>query len=75
MVMNTLIEIETAIQQLPESNVRELALWLEEYLEEQWDLQIEQDYKYGKLDRLISRAEADIKANRLKPLDEIINNS
>jgi hypothetical protein len=27
--MNTLIEIETAIQQLPESNVRELA---EEYL-------------------------------------------
>jgi hypothetical protein len=30
--MNTLIEIETAIQQLPESNVRELALWLEEYL-------------------------------------------
>jgi hypothetical protein len=73
--MNTLIEIETAIQQLPESNVRELALWLEEYLEEQWDRQIEQDYKSGKLDRLISRAEADIKANRLKPLDEIINNS
>jgi hypothetical protein len=72
MVMNTLIEIETAIQQLPESNVRELALWLEEYLEEQWDLQIEQDYKSGKLDRLISLAEADIKANRLKPLSNYI---
>jgi predicted membrane chloride channel (bestrophin family) len=66
--MNTLTEIEVAIQQLPASNVRELALWLEEYLEAQWDRQILQDYQSGNLDRLINRAEADIKANRVKPL-------
>jgi hypothetical protein len=73
--VNTIADIESAIQQLPEPQIRELSAWLEEYLEEKWDSQIEQDYRSGKLDSLIHRAEADIKANRLKPLDEIINHS
>ncbi|BAY96146.1 hypothetical protein NIES37_00730 [Tolypothrix tenuis PCC 7101] len=61
--MSTLPEIEAAIQQLPENDIRQLAAWLEEYLEQMWDKQIETDLVSGKLDKLIAKAEADIAAN------------
>ena len=32
------------------------------------------DASSGRLDKLIQRAKADIKANRVKPLDEVIDN-
>ncbi|PMB11792.1 hypothetical protein CEN49_00835 [Fischerella thermalis CCMEE 5273] len=59
-------EIEAAIKQLPENDIRQLAAWLEEYLEQMWDQQIETDLASGKLDRLIAKAEADIAANRVQ---------
>jgi hypothetical protein len=71
--MTTLPEIESAIQQLPESDIRQLSEWLQIYLDEIWDRQIESDLASGKLDRLIARAEADISANRVKDLDEVFN--
>lgn len=55
--MNTRLEIESAIKQLPEDEVRNLAGWLQEYLDEMWDRQIEADLASGKLDRLIAQAE------------------
>jgi hypothetical protein len=58
--MTTLLEIEAAIKQLPESDVRKLAAWLQTYLDETWDRQIEEDLTSGKLDNLIAQAEADI---------------
>jgi hypothetical protein len=64
--MITLLEIEAAIQQLPESDIRQLSGWLQSYMEEMWDYQIEADLMSGKLDQLIARAEADISANRVK---------
>jgi hypothetical protein len=73
--MVTLLEIEKAIQQLPESDIRQLSGWLQSYMDEIWDRQIEADLISGKLDHLISRAEADIAANQVKNLDEILNNS
>jgi hypothetical protein len=73
--MNTLPEIEAAIKQLPENDIRHLAAWLEEYLEQMWDKQIETDLVSGKLDKLIAKAEADIAANRVKDINEILNNS
>ena len=73
--MMTLPEIEVAIQQLPESDIRQLAGWLQSYIDERWDRQIEADLVSGKLDRLIARAEADISANRVKLLDEVLNNA
>ncbi|NJL64582.1 MAG: hypothetical protein HC903_25650 [Methylacidiphilales bacterium] len=73
--MGTLPEIEAAIQQLPDSDIRQLATWLEEYLEQMWDQQIENDLTSGKLDRLIAKAEADIADNRVRNIDEILNNS
>jgi hypothetical protein len=71
--MTTLPEIESAIQQLPESDVRQLSGWIQTYLDEMWDRQIESDLASGKLDRLIARAEADIDANRVKDLEEVFH--
>ncbi|MBH8573341.1 hypothetical protein I8752_10015 [Nostocaceae cyanobacterium CENA369] len=72
--MNSLLEIEAAIMQLSGGEIRELSNWLQEYLNDSWDKQIEADAKSGKLDWMIQRAKADIDANRVKPLDEVLNN-
>ena len=41
--MTNRLEVESAIKQLPESEVRALANWLQDYLDEMWDRQIEMD--------------------------------
>jgi hypothetical protein len=61
--MTTLLEIEAAIQRLPEGDIRQLSGWLQSYMDEMWDRQIEADLGSGRLDRLIARAEADISTN------------
>lgn len=73
--MTTLLEIEAAIKQLPEGDVRKLATWLQTYLDEKWDRQIEEDLISGKLNSLIAKAEADIAANNVRVLDEILHNT
>ncbi len=72
--MTTLPEIAAAIKQLPEGDVRQLSVWLQEYLDEMWDRQIEADFSSGKLDKLIAKAEADITANQVRSLDEVVHN-
>ena len=62
-------EVESAIKQLPESEVRALANWLQDYLDEMWDRQIEADLASGKLDRLIAQAEEDMATNNVRDLD------
>ncbi len=73
--MTSLTEIETAIKGLPESDIRRLSEWLHEYVADQWDQQIEVDFVSGKLDHLIATAEADIAANRVKELNEVLYNN
>ncbi|MBW4476044.1 MAG: hypothetical protein KME54_04015 [Tolypothrix brevis GSE-NOS-MK-07-07A] len=73
--MGTLPEIEAAIKQLPENDIRQLAAWLEECLEQMWDKQIKNDLTSGKLDRLIAKAEANIADKPVRDIDEILNNS
>lgn len=68
--MSVRLEVETVIRQLPETEVRELAKWLQSYLDEMWDRQIESDLNNGKLDSLIDRAEADITIGKVKELVE-----
>lgn len=63
--MTTLLEIAAAIQELPEAEVRELSTWLQSYLDERWDRQLEGDVRAGRLDHLIARAEADIAADNV----------
>ncbi len=72
--MTTRLEVESAIKQLPEGEVRDLAKWLEEYLDEMWDRQIEADLASGKLDHLIAQTEADIENGNVRDLDEVLRN-
>lgn len=73
--MTTLPEVEAAIKKLPEGDVRQLSVWLQEYLDEVWDRQIEADLASGKLDKLIAKAEVDIAANRVRSLDKVFYNT
>ncbi len=67
------MEIEEALKRLPVRDARSVAVWLQEYLDAQWDRQIENDISAGKLDRLAEQAQAHYAAGRTKPLDEIID--
>lgn len=71
--MNALPEIEAAIKQLPENDVRQLAGQIQNYLNEKWDRQMEEDLAAGKLDALIAKAEADIAANNVRDIDKIVD--
>ena len=71
--MSTVVEIEDALRKLPFQDARTVAAWLDEYLEEQWDQQIEADIAAGKLDRLAAQAMAHYRAGRVKPLDEVLD--
>ena len=53
--MKTLSEIEQAITELPTVEVRQLAGWLNEYLDDVWDRQMETDLATGKLDKFIAK--------------------
>ncbi len=70
--MNTRLEVQSAIEQLPKGEIRDLSKWLQEYLDEEWDREIEAVFGSGKLDRLISKAESDIANNNVRDLDEVI---
>ena len=72
--MSTVTEIQHAIEHLSATEQWQLARWFEEELEDAWDAQIEEDIKGGRLNHLISKAEADIAAGRVKPVDEVLGN-
>ena len=61
-------EIESAIAQLPPSDLAELAKWFEEFQARVWDEQLEQDVKSGRLDALIKQAEQDFEHGQCDPL-------
>lgn len=61
-------EIESAITQLPPSEVAKLAAWFEEFQARVWDGQLEQDVKAGRLDELLEQAEQDFEQGRCEPL-------
>ncbi|MBI5774857.1 MAG: hypothetical protein HZA89_14075 [Verrucomicrobia bacterium] len=71
--MSTVTEIESALRQLPEKEAWEIAGWLQDYLDDKWDKQMDADVAAGRLDKLWRKAQADIAAGRVKPLDEVLN--
>ena len=70
--MSTVVEIEKALQKIPVEDARKIADWLQQYLDEKWDEQIDADIASGKLDKLTGEAVQAYHAGRTKLLDEII---
>ena len=71
--MSTVAEIENALQTIPLNDARKVAEWLQHYLDEKWDRQIDADIDAGRLDQLADKAGEDYRAGRVKPLDEVID--
>jgi len=61
-------ELELAVKKLPQPDYACFAAWFAEYQAEQWDRQIEDDLRAGRLDAVIKNARDDIAAGRSKPL-------
>ena len=71
--MSTVAEIERALQTIPLDEARKVADWLQLYLDEKWDNQIDADIAAGRLDRLADKAIEDCRVGRVKPMDEVID--
>lgn len=69
--MTSLTEITEAIAQLPDPDVRKLAVWLQDHLEGNWDQQLAGDVASGRLDTLIHRAEAQITTGQVRDLNKV----
>ncbi len=65
--MNTVAEIEHAIEKLDPNEIRRVGDWLDELRERLFDERIEADAKAGKLDKLMEEAKQDYLAGRCKP--------
>src|SRR5438552_3791210 len=72
-VMSTVAEIKKALQTIPLDDARKVADWLQHYLDEKWDTQIDADIEAGRLDKLADKAIEDYRAGRVKQLDEVID--
>jgi hypothetical protein len=66
-------EIEQAIERLPRDEFFELVRHLRERHAGEWDRQIEEDAKNGRLDRLWEKDEKGIDEGGLRPLGEILD--
>ncbi len=66
--MTTVEEITAAIAELPPDQVSQIREWLNERVEAEWDAQIEQDERAGRLNALADRALAEFRAGRTRPL-------
>ena len=66
--MSTVEAITAAIAELPPDQVAQIRGWPAERTESEWDAQIEQDERAGRLDALAERALAEHRAGRTRPL-------
>ena len=65
--MSTVKEIEAAIGELPRDQFFQLITWLKGQFEDEWDRQIEDDVKSGKLDYLAREALAEYHSGQTLP--------
>jgi hypothetical protein len=64
--MSTVLEIESAIQQLPDSELPKLTAWYDAYVNSRWDNQIASDVEAGALDFLIAEVKREGAAGTLR---------
>lgn len=57
-------ELEAAIQSLSPEERAELNRRLYGWTDDEWDLQMAEDVRQGRLDEIVARAEADLEAGR-----------
>ncbi len=60
----TITEIKNAVEKLSMQEQKELFKWLDDWREDQWDLQIENDFQTGKLDDLIAEAKKEFREGK-----------
>jgi hypothetical protein len=65
--MSRVKEIEAAIGELPRDEFFELIAWIKDQFEDEWDLQIEDDVKAGRLEHLAQEALAEYHAGHTRP--------
>ena len=68
MSLNSILEIERAIDALTEQQIDELHQWLDQRHPQQVDAQLKADLDAGRMDLRISRALADHKSGNTQPL-------
>jgi hypothetical protein len=61
-------ELESAVSSLSASEFARFSEWFAEFAAEQWDRQIEEDLRAGRLDPAIKRADDHYKARRCTPI-------
>lgn len=61
-------ELQAAVAELTTEELRSFSGWLEEYLADLWDRQIEADILAGRLDKAGTRADKAYEAGRCTPL-------
>ena len=67
-LVNTIEEIEAAIQQLPPAKRAEFRAWFQSFDAMDWDKQLEDDITSGNLDWLADEAMSDSQAGRCSEL-------
>jgi hypothetical protein len=73
--MSTVQEIKAAISALPDADFREVSRAVEEMRRNVSIRAVEDAAQSGKLEAWLKRVDADIDAGRVKPLDEVVNDS
>jgi hypothetical protein len=61
-------DLQTAVTELSAPELARFSAWFEEYLAEQWDRQIEEDAKAGRLDHLAEQALAEYRQGHFTQL-------
>ena len=65
--MSTVQEIERAIERLPREEAFLLADWISSRISKEWDQEIEEDIKAGRLDVLAQQSVSEFRAGRTTP--------
>lgn len=65
--MNTVKEIESAIGQLPRDEFFHLIAWIKNQFADEWDRQINDDVKAGRLDHLVREALVEFHTGQTQP--------
>ena len=64
----SITDLEVAVTRHSEDELLAFSRWLEEYIADEWDRQIEENIRAGRFDAAGKRARADYDAGRCTPL-------